>query len=116
MLMAQVALARDDQKPRRALDHLGRIRGGNGATRAIVRLNEGKAYSAMARYDLAEAAWKEALRLDPRVPEAGWALLGLYYVQGRHADARRLGLALHAVEPDPRDRVQLLLELFRRMP
>jgi tetratricopeptide (TPR) repeat protein len=114
MLMAQVALARDDQEPQRALDHLGRIRGGNGATRAIVRLNEGKAHSAMARYDLAEAAWKDALRLDPRVPEAGWALLGLYYIQGRHADARRLGLALHAVEPDPRDRVQLLLELLRK--
>ena len=76
--------------------------------RAIVLLNEGKAYSALGRNDRAEAAWKDALRLDPRVPEAGWALLGLYYIQGRRAEAHRLGLELHAIEPDPRDRVQLL--------
>lgn len=114
MLMAQVALARDDQKPRTALDHLERIRGADDATLAVVRLNEGKAYSALRRYDRAEACWTAALKLDPRVPEAGWDLLGLYYIQGRRADARRLGLALHAIEPDPRDRVQLLLELLRQ--
>jgi tetratricopeptide (TPR) repeat protein len=114
ILMAQVALARDDQKPRLALDHLRRTRSRDRATLAVIRLNEGKAYSALARYDLAEAAWKEALRQDPRVPEAGWALLGLYYIQGRRADAHRLGLALHAIEPDPRDRIQLLLELLRQ--
>lgn len=114
VLMAQVALARDDQEPKRALDHLARVRGSDRAVRAIVRLNEGKAYSALGRYDLAEAAWKEALRLNPRVPEAGWALLGLYYIQGRHAEARRLGLELHAIEPDPHDRVQLLVELLRQ--
>ena len=56
-----------------------------------VLLNEGKAYSALGRNDRAEAAWKEALRLEPRVPEAGWDLLGLYYVQGRRAEAHRLG-------------------------
>jgi tetratricopeptide (TPR) repeat protein len=114
VLMAQVALARDDQKPGLALEHLGRIRDGSDAIRALVRLNEGKAYSALLRHDLAEAAWKDALRLDPRVPEAGWALLGLYYIQGRRGDARRLGLRLHATEPDPRDRVQLLVELLRQ--
>ncbi len=114
MLMAQVALARDDQKPRLALEYLERIRGGNDASRAVVLLNEGKAYAALARYDVAEARWRAALRLDPLVPEAGWALLGLYYIQGRRADARHLGLKLHAIEPDPRDRVQLLVELLRQ--
>jgi tetratricopeptide (TPR) repeat protein len=114
ILMAQVALARGDQRPRQALDHLARIHTRDPATLAIVRLNEGKAYSAMARYDRAEAAWKDAIRLDPLVPEAGWALLGLYYIQGRRADAHHLALALHAIEPDPRDRVQLLLELLRQ--
>ena len=114
ILMAQVALARDDQKPRRALDHLAKIKTGDRATLAIVRLNEGKAYSALSRYDRAEAAWKTAMRLDPQVPEAGWALLGLYYIQGRRADAHHLALTLHAIEPDPRDRVQLLLELLRQ--
>ncbi len=114
MLMAQVALARHDQKPRLALDHLARIQTRDRETLAIVRLNEGKAYSALTRYDRAEDAWKGAMTLNPQVPEAGWALLGLYYIQGRRADAHRLALALHAIEPDPRDRVQLLLELFRQ--
>ncbi len=114
MLMAQVALAREDQKPRIALQHLKRIKARDRGTRAIVLLNEGKAYSALERYDRAEAAWKEALRVDPRVPEAGWALLGLYYVQGRRADVHRLGMSLFASEPDRRDRVQLLLELVRQ--
>jgi tetratricopeptide (TPR) repeat protein len=114
MLMAQVALARDDQKPQLALRHLNRIRTGDRGTRAIVLLNEGKAYSALERYDRAESAWKDALRVEPRVPEAGWALLGLYYVQGRRADAHRLGLTLFASEPDPRDRAQLLVELLRQ--
>jgi tetratricopeptide (TPR) repeat protein len=77
-------------------------------------LNEGKAYSALGRNDRAESAWKEALRLDPTAPEVGWDLLGLYYVQGRREDAHRLALALHGVEPDPRDRAQLLLELLRQ--
>ena len=114
MLMAQVVLARDDQQPRVALRHLKRIKTGDRGTRAIVLLNEGKAYSALERYDRAESAWKDALRVEPRVPEAGWALLGLYYVQGRCADVQRLGMSLFASEPDRRDRVQLLLELLRQ--
>ncbi len=114
LLMAQIALARDDQRPELALEHLARIRTGSRSFLAIVRLNEGKAFSAMGRYDRAEDAWIEALRLDPHVPEAGWALLGLYYIQGRREEAHRLGLRLHAEEPDPRDRVQLLVELLRQ--
>lgn len=114
MLMAQVALARDEQKPRLALEHLKRVRPSGRASEAVVRLNEGKAFSAMGAHGRAEGAWLEALRADPLVPEAGWALLGLYYVQGRREDAHRLGMALHGIEPDPRDRVQLLLELVRQ--
>jgi tetratricopeptide (TPR) repeat protein len=114
MLMAQVALARQDQKPALALRHLARIQTRDRAARAIVRLNEGKALSALGRYAQAEQAWLDALRIAPLVPEAGWALLGLYYVQGRRDDAHRLAMKLHASEPDLHDRVQLLLELLRQ--
>jgi tetratricopeptide (TPR) repeat protein len=113
MLMAQVALERDGQKPRLALDYLARIRARDRATQAMVMLNEGKAYSALGWNDRAEAAWKNALELEPRVPEAGWNLLSLYYVEGRRAEAHRLAMALRVTEPDPRDRAQLLLELVR---
>jgi tetratricopeptide (TPR) repeat protein len=113
MLMAQVALERDEQKPELALAHLARIGARDRATQAIVMLNQGKAYSALGSNDRAEAAWKNALELEPRVPEAGWNLLSLYYVEGRRAEAHRLGMALRVTEPDPRDRAQLLLELVR---
>ena len=59
-------------------------------------------------------AWHAALRHDPRVPEAGWLLLELFYLQGRTEEARRLALRLHAIEPDPGDRVRYLLELLRQ--
>lgn len=114
LLMAQVALGRADQKPSMALEHLAKIRAVAPTVRALVLLNEGKAYSSLGRYEQAEASWLSALRINPQVPEAGWALLGTYYVQDRRADSRRLGLALHAIEPDPRDRVQLLMELLRQ--
>jgi tetratricopeptide (TPR) repeat protein len=114
MLMAQVALARQDQKPDLALRHLAKVRPHARPAQAIVRLNEGKAFSALGRYPQAEQAWLDALRIDPLVPEAGWALLGLYYVQGRRDDAHHLAMTLHASEPDAHDRVQLLLELLRQ--
>ena len=79
---------------------------------ALVELYRGKAEYRLARMDDAEASWNKALRLNPTVPEAGWCLLELYYLQGRPDDARRLALRLHEVEPDPRDRVQFLLELL----
>jgi tetratricopeptide (TPR) repeat protein len=113
MLMAQVAIDRDDQKPELALDHLARIGASDRATQATVLLNKGKAYSALGWNDRAETAWNDALKLDPRVPEAGWALLSLYYVEGRRAEAHRLAMALRQTEPDRRDRAQLLLELVR---
>jgi len=114
MLRAQVALARDPQQPQIALEHLARVRNADRSLRAVVKLNEGKALSALGDHARAEESWRDALRTDPLVPEAGWALLGLYYVEGRRQEAERLGLALHVVEPDPRDRVQLLLELVRQ--
>lgn len=81
---------------------------------ALRLLNVGKASYRRARFDEAEAAWLAALEADPRVPEAGWALLNLYDIQRRGADARRLALRLFDVETDPRDRVLLLLDLLRR--
>jgi tetratricopeptide (TPR) repeat protein len=114
MLMAQVSLARIDQKPELALRHLDRVQLRGTAARALVQLNRGKAYSALGRYVDAEQSWTEALSIDPLVPEAGWALLGLYYIQGRRDDAHRLAMNLRAIEPDPRDRAQLLLELLRQ--
>ncbi len=114
MLMAQAALARPDQKPSMALEHLRRVRASSREALAIVRLNEGKAQSALGSNNLAEDCWIEALRLDPLVPEAGWNLLGLYQVQGRREDAHGLAMKLFAREPDPHDRAQLLLELLRQ--
>jgi tetratricopeptide (TPR) repeat protein len=114
MLRAQVALARDPQQPQIALEHLALIRNASQSLHAVVKLNEGKALSALGDHARAEASWLEALRIDPLVPEAGWALLSLYYIEGRRQESERLGLALHAIEPDPRDRVQLLLELVRQ--
>jgi tetratricopeptide (TPR) repeat protein len=73
----------------------------------------GKAHYQLGRYDLAEASWLEALRLDPIVPEAGWMLIDLLENEGRTEDAHRLGMRLHEVEPDPRDRVKILLEMSR---
>ena len=47
-------------------------------------------------------------------PEAAWALLDLYYLEGRGDDARRVALRQYEVEPDRRDRARLLLELVRQ--
>jgi tetratricopeptide (TPR) repeat protein len=125
MLAAQFALNRpvppaepgdeiDPAPALAALDHLSRIRTEDRFLAALAALYRGKAEYRLLRYDDAEASWKDALRLDPKVPEAGWHLLELYYLQGRSEDARNLALRLHEVEPDPRDRVQFLLELLRQ--
>jgi tetratricopeptide (TPR) repeat protein len=113
LLMAQVALDRDAQKPELALDYLSRVKARDPRMRAMVLLNQGKAYSVLAQNDLAEAAWNQALRVDPGTPEAGWALLSMYYVQRRREEAHRLVFLLRRNEPDARDRAQLLLELVR---
>jgi tetratricopeptide (TPR) repeat protein len=114
MLMAQAVLARPDQKPSLAPAHLRRVQASTREEMAIIRLNEGKACSAVGRNSLAEESWLEAFRLDPLVPEAGWNLLGLIHVAGRRQDSHRLALTLFEREPDAHDRVQLLLELLRQ--
>lgn len=81
---------------------------------AQLKVYQGKALYVLKRWAEVEARMNEALELDPTVPEAGWALLDMYYLQGRAKDASELALRLHQVEPDPRDRVQLLLELVRQ--
>jgi tetratricopeptide (TPR) repeat protein len=113
LLMAQLAMDRPDAQPQLALDHLARIRTGTPREAAVVRFSVGKAHYQQKRYDLAETCWKEALELDPTVPEAGWALIDLLDFEGRTEEAHRLGMWLFEVEPDPRDRVRLLLEMSR---
>jgi tetratricopeptide (TPR) repeat protein len=77
LLMAQFAMDRPDAQPHVALDHLRRIRPRTTKEAAVVRFSVGKAHYQQKRYDLAETCWKEALELDPAVPEAGWALIDL---------------------------------------
>jgi tetratricopeptide (TPR) repeat protein len=80
---------------------------------APFHLTRGNALYRLSRLEEAEADWLEALRIDPTMPEAGWNLLHLYYMQWREEDARGLALRLFTVEPDPHDRALLLLELSR---
>lgn len=111
---AELAIDRPQPDPNRALALLSRVRSSQPRVQAQTQLDRGKAYYRLDRYDEAEAAWRKALEIEPTIPEAGWALLDLYYVQGRPADAEKLALRLFQVEPDPHDRVHLLLELVRQ--
>jgi tetratricopeptide (TPR) repeat protein len=113
LLMAQLAMDRPDAQPQVALDHLERIRPSTAKDAAVVRFSVGKAHYQQRQYVLAEACWKEALELDPTVPEAGWALVDLLDFEARVEDAHRMGMRCFEVEPDPRDRVRLLLEMSR---
>ncbi len=113
LLMAQLATEPSDARPDLALEHLAAIRPKDAKQAALLRFFEGKAYYQQARYELTETSWKEALRLDPTVPEAGWALIDLLDKEGRVEEAHRLGMRLHEDEPDPRDRARLLLEMTR---
>lgn len=113
LLMAQLATEPSDARPDLALAHLDQIRPDSRREAASIQFLKGKAQYQKKRYDLAEECWNEALRIDPLVPEAGWALLDLLDLEGRVEDAHRLGMKLHEIEPDPRDRVRLLLEMSR---
>lgn len=97
-----------------ALETLEAARFADRRMAAEAALWRGKALFGLRRYDAAERAWVEAIGLDPTVPEAGWGLLEMYYLQGRPHAARTLALRLFETEPDPRDRAQLLLELVRQ--
>jgi tetratricopeptide (TPR) repeat protein len=113
LLMAQLATEPPNPAPELALGELRALRPETTQEAARLRFFQGKAQYQKGRYDLAEVSWREALRLDPIVPEAGWALLDLLDKEGRVEEAHRLGLHLHELEPDPRDRVRILLEVAR---
>jgi tetratricopeptide (TPR) repeat protein len=113
LLMASLATEPADAHPSLALAHLNAIRPESPRQAAMVKLYEGKAHYQEGRYDLAETCWTEAMRLDPLVPEAGWMLVDLLDKESRTAEAHRLGMRIHEIEPDPRDKVRILLEMSR---
>jgi tetratricopeptide (TPR) repeat protein len=113
LLMASLATEPADAHPSLALEHLNAIRPESPKQAALVKLYEGKAHYQQGRYDLAETCWTEAMRLDPLVPEAGWMLIDLLDKESRTAEAHRLGMRMHEIEPDPRDKIRILLEMSR---
>ena len=113
LLMADLATEPTSPNPALALEHLRAIRPESPRQAALVKFFEGKARHQQGRFDLAEACWIEAVRLDPLVPEAGWVLIDLLDRESRTEEAHRLGMRLHEIEPDPRDRVRILLEMSR---
>ena len=122
LLLAQVLLKRTETpgetppssgSAEEALALLGQVRPNNPRMHTTFQVCRGDALDRLSRLDEAEEAWLEAIRSDPTAPEAGFHLLNLYYLQGREEEARRLALRLYEAEPDPHDRVLLLLELIR---
>jgi tetratricopeptide (TPR) repeat protein len=113
LLMAQLTTESTNAQPGIALEHLGTIDRTTSEQTAKIKFLEGKARYQQGRYDLAEDCWTEALRLDPIVPEAGWALIELLDKEGRQEEAHRVGMRMHETEPDPRDRIRILLEMSR---
>ena len=113
LILARAAVKRPDAKPSQALEMIAEITPRNRQEEAVLRSIEGEAHLAGLHYDQAENAWLDALALDPELPEVGWWLLDLYALQGRDEDTRRLALELFGTEPDPHDRVQLLLQAIR---
>jgi tetratricopeptide (TPR) repeat protein len=111
--MAEFATDRPDPQPELALQHLRLIRPETQAQAALVQYFMGKAHLQQARYDLAETCWNEALRLDPRVPEAGATLFSLLELEGRMEEAHKLGLRLFHIESDKRDLVRWLINVAR---
>lgn len=113
LLMGQLATEPPEPRPRVALEHLAAARPKDSREAARIRFFEGKARYQEGRYDLAESAWSDALKLDPLVPEAGWALIDLLDKEGRLREAHRLGMRLYQLEPDPIDRARMLLDMTR---
>lgn len=113
LLMAQIATGRPDPQPTVALEQLEKIQPGSPRQDALVQFYKGKAHYFQKRYDLAETCWRNALRIDPLVPEAAWALVDLLDLEGRAEEAHTVGMQQHEVEPNPVDRVRILLEVSR---
>jgi tetratricopeptide (TPR) repeat protein len=113
LLMVQITTEPTNAHPEVALTHLRAMAPDSASNTALRQFLKGKAHYQQRRYDLAEACWTEALDLDTHVPEAGWALVDLLDLEGRPEEAHRLGMRLHEIEQDPRDRVKLLLEMSR---
>lgn len=113
LMLARAAVQRPDAKPSQALEMIAEIKPRSREEQAVLKSIEGEAHLASLDYEQAEKAWLDALTLDPQMPEVGWWLLDLYALQGRDEDTRRLALELFATEPDPHDRVQLLLQAIR---
>jgi tetratricopeptide (TPR) repeat protein len=113
LLMADLTTEPTNAHPELALHHLNEMQPDTPQQAALVQFFRGKARYQQKRYDLAETCWTEALRLNPLVPEAGWALVDLLDKEGRTEEAHRLGMRLHESERDPRDRVKILLEMSR---
>jgi tetratricopeptide (TPR) repeat protein len=113
LLMADLTTEPTNANPELALAQLQAIQPDGTKQAALVKFFEGKARYQQGRYDLAETCWAEALRLDPLVPEAGWVLIDLLDKEGRREEAHGLGMRLHEIEQDPRDRVKILLEMSR---
>ena len=113
LVMAEIALARPAPDPirgacvARSYPSLLRIAG------AWALLDQGKAFYLLSRYDRSESCWMEALRQDPAIVEAGRRLLDLFVLQGRFTEASGIILPQLNHEPDPRDRLLLLLELVQ---
>jgi tetratricopeptide (TPR) repeat protein len=110
-LLAQICLDRPDPKPRLALEQIAAIHTSDRGLSAQLRLMAGRAWFLLNHLANSEAAYKEGLRLDPHLVEAGWGLLNQYSLQDRFEDARRLGLTLYESAPDLRGKVQALLAI-----
>jgi tetratricopeptide (TPR) repeat protein len=113
LVMAEIALARPTPDPIRALARLNRIRPYSRSQGAWALLDQGKAFYLLSRYDRSESCWIEALRKDPAIVEAGRRLLDLFVLQGRFTDASDIVISQFKHEPDPRDRLLLLLKLVQ---
>jgi tetratricopeptide (TPR) repeat protein len=113
LLMAEFATRPSAARPELALTHLRAVRPATNKLAARAKFFEGKANYQRQRFDLTETCWAQALELDASVPEAGWALVDLLDKESRREEAHRLGMRVHEVEPDPRDRVRILLEMCR---
>ncbi len=113
LLMGQLATEADAPHPSLALEYLARLHPSDANETARIRFLEGKAEYFRERYDRAEERWKDALKLDPVVAEAGWALMDLLDKEGRVEEAHSLGMRLVEVEPDPLDRARILLNVGR---